>query len=298
MSFEAGTASGLALLSEFSLNGTLTNPTSTGSSTPVSLVSGEDGYRSASSSSSAHESRNAKKSKIALDSSQPLTAKGKPRRRVYVACREWYVAIPINSSQRYAYSLCRSRSRKVRCDGATPACYNCQRRLPGVHACDYDAAPKRRGHDKVPGSRMRFAGEDGALRSSQPQQGVPVDGADSQFQQQRANLASTKSRWRHVNPPLMNFEVSDKYVHEFAVLTSTAPRIFSTALIQPRSTLRHQQPTDCHLRLSPSRRTKMRTAEWNSSQNPACNSPARHGGTLWSRGTHLKMADMTFGTLC
>ncbi len=211
MSFEAGAASGSALFSEY---GTSTNATHTRSSSAVSLVSGEDGIGSASSPSSANESQNAKRSKIALDSSQPLTAKGKPRTRVYVACREWCVTIFISGPQRCAHLLCRSRSRKVRCDGAKPACYNCQRRHPGVQACDYDAAPKRRGHDKVPGSRTRFVGEEGALRSSQRQQGAPVGGADSQSQQQTANLASTQSRWRHVIPPPMNFEVNDAYVRE------------------------------------------------------------------------------------
>ncbi len=65
------------------------------------------------------------------------------------------------------------------------------------------------------------------------------------------------------------------------ILTSTAPRIFSIALIQPRSTLRHQQPIDYHPRRSQSQWTKMSTAkQTNLSQNPACNSPARHGGML------------------
>ncbi|PIL35206.1 transcription factor [Ganoderma sinense ZZ0214-1] len=54
--------------------------------------------------------------KIALDPNQPLTARGKQRARVYVACDQ-------------------CRIRKTRCDGAKP--------------------PKRRGQDKVPGTRVR-----------------------------------------------------------------------------------------------------------------------------------------------
>jgi hypothetical protein len=46
-----------------------------------------------------------------------------------------------------------SRSRKIRCDGARPMCYNCRHRVTGI--CEYDAVPKRRGPDRTPGSRQR-----------------------------------------------------------------------------------------------------------------------------------------------
>lgn len=46
-----------------------------------------------------------------------------------------------------------SRSRKIRCDGAKPLCYNCVHRNTGK--CDYDPVPKRRGPDRNPGSRQR-----------------------------------------------------------------------------------------------------------------------------------------------
>jgi len=48
-----------------------------------------------------------------------------------------------------------SRNRKVRCDGAKPACYNCEHRATGDHTCTYDSIPKRRGPDRTPGSRQR-----------------------------------------------------------------------------------------------------------------------------------------------
>lgn len=48
-----------------------------------------------------------------------------------------------------------SRNRKVRCDGAKPVCFNCRRRDPTIVVCNYDQAPKRRGQDKVPGTRIR-----------------------------------------------------------------------------------------------------------------------------------------------
>ncbi|RPD69868.1 hypothetical protein L226DRAFT_575336 [Lentinus tigrinus ALCF2SS1-7] len=72
------------------------------------------------------------KSKIALDPSQPLTVEGKPRERVFVACD-------------------RCRVRKLRCDGAKPSCFNCQR-VAGVK-CFYDPTPKRRGQDRAPRTR-------------------------------------------------------------------------------------------------------------------------------------------------
>ena len=53
-----------------------------------------------------------------------------------------------------------SRTRKIRCDGAKPACHNCSRRTTSSGGpCSYDAAPKRRGPDKTPGARQRTARE-------------------------------------------------------------------------------------------------------------------------------------------
>ncbi|KAH9891992.1 hypothetical protein C8Q73DRAFT_701962 [Cubamyces lactineus] len=93
---------------------------------------------SGSSSDTGGEPRS-KKTRIALHPSQPtVTAQGQPRARVYVACYE-------------------CRSRKVRCDGAKPICYNCHRRSPDATACNYDPVPKRRGQDKAPGTRVRSA---------------------------------------------------------------------------------------------------------------------------------------------
>ncbi|THH18643.1 hypothetical protein EW146_g2361 [Bondarzewia mesenterica] len=44
------------------------------------------------------------------------------------------------------------RARKIRCDSTRPECNNCLRRN---NECVYDAAPKRRGPDKRPGTRQR-----------------------------------------------------------------------------------------------------------------------------------------------
>ncbi|TFY52878.1 hypothetical protein EVJ58_g9765 [Rhodofomes roseus] len=72
------------------------------------------------------------KPRLGLAPDQPLTTQGKPRCRVYVA-----------------------RSRKIRCDGAKPACHNCGRRTDQGSPCTYDTEPKRRGPDKTPGARQR-----------------------------------------------------------------------------------------------------------------------------------------------
>lgn len=63
-----------------------------------------------------------------------------------------------------------SRGRKIRCDGAKPMCYNCTQRSTGI--CEYDSVPKRRGPDRLPGSRQRPAktekqnNDDGSEQSS------------------------------------------------------------------------------------------------------------------------------------
>ena len=44
-----------------------------------------------------------------------------------------------------------SRVRKLRCDGAKPECYNCQRADDAQ--CHYDPHPKRRGQDKAQRTR-------------------------------------------------------------------------------------------------------------------------------------------------
>ncbi|EJC97900.1 uncharacterized protein FOMMEDRAFT_162241 [Fomitiporia mediterranea MF3/22] len=55
-------------------------------------------------------------------------------------------------SKRIVMACHQCRGRKIRCDAVRPACSNCVRRR---EECRYDAKPKRRGPDKVPGSRMR-----------------------------------------------------------------------------------------------------------------------------------------------
>ncbi|KAI6099563.1 hypothetical protein EDD16DRAFT_1497409 [Pisolithus croceorrhizus] len=82
------------------------------------------------------------KPRIQLAPDQPLTTQGKPRARVYVACVQ-----------------CSVRTRKIRCDGAKPACHNCTRRAKADDQCTYDTAPKRRGPDKRPGARQRVPRE-------------------------------------------------------------------------------------------------------------------------------------------
>jgi hypothetical protein len=51
-------------------------------------------------------------------------------------------------------TLSTSRGRKIRCDGAKPACYHCSQR-EGNTECTYDPLPKRRGPDRIQGARTR-----------------------------------------------------------------------------------------------------------------------------------------------
>lgn len=55
-------------------------------------------------------------------------------------------------SRRIVMACHQCRARKIRCDAERPSCKNCVRRR---EECKYDEKPKRRGPDKVPGSRMR-----------------------------------------------------------------------------------------------------------------------------------------------
>ncbi|KAG6831995.1 hypothetical protein H0H92_006030 [Tricholoma furcatifolium] len=80
------------------------------------------------------------KPRIELAPDQPPTTQGKPRARVYVACVQ-------------------CRARKIRCDGAKPACHNCSKRATATGECSYDSIPKRRGPDKTPGARQRLSRE-------------------------------------------------------------------------------------------------------------------------------------------
>ncbi|KAH8114357.1 hypothetical protein DFH11DRAFT_208816 [Phellopilus nigrolimitatus] len=71
---------------------------------------------------------------LSIPAAGPSSAEGKSaQKRIVMACHQ-------------------CRGRKIRCDASRPACANCVRRH---EECNYDAKPKRRGPDKVPGSRMR-----------------------------------------------------------------------------------------------------------------------------------------------
>ncbi|KAI0632142.1 hypothetical protein C8Q77DRAFT_1060620 [Trametes polyzona] len=106
------------------------------------------------------------KPRLELAPDQPLTTQGKPRTRVYVACVQ-------------------CRGRKIRCDGAKPICHNCSRRAENPQLCSYDAAPKRRGPDRVPGARQRSVsalGEKPRRRRRPPPidpSGHPLDSPES-----------------------------------------------------------------------------------------------------------------------
>ncbi|KAI0630623.1 hypothetical protein C8Q77DRAFT_1219541 [Trametes polyzona] len=115
-----------------------------GQAQPIAFSSPPQGYEEygGSSPGSAHsysetesnEGSSKGKHRLALDPSQPPTVDGKPRARVFVACD-------------------RCRVRKLRCDGAKPMCYYCQKVAHTGVECHYDPNPKRRGQDKAPRTR-------------------------------------------------------------------------------------------------------------------------------------------------
>ncbi|KAH9922814.1 uncharacterized protein BXZ73DRAFT_91534 [Epithele typhae] len=99
------------------------------------------------------------KARLELAADQPLTTQGKQRTRVYVACVQ-------------------CRGRKIRCDGAKPVCHNCSRRSENPQLCNYDAAPKRRGPDRVPGARQRgIPGQTGERPPRRRRRPPPPDAA-------------------------------------------------------------------------------------------------------------------------
>ncbi|KAI0741707.1 hypothetical protein C8Q80DRAFT_1195731 [Daedaleopsis nitida] len=158
----------------------------------------EDYLYTSSSPQSSEGSGKTKPPRIALDPSQPPTIRGTPRERVYVACHE-------------------CRARRVRCDGAKPACFNCRRRNPHVESfsCTYDVAPKRRGIDKVPGSRTRA--RNSAKASPQPRFEDILHGFDpSKFN------ADAVDSYRLPSPPPVDAEEQNGEPEQMPVDTGPA----------------------------------------------------------------------------
>jgi hypothetical protein len=80
-----------------------------------------------------------------------------------------------------AVIACRQcRGRKIRCDSARPVCTNCHRRK---NLCEYDAAPKRRGPDKRPGTRRRSCKKrpaDGSTSPARKQKKTAVENSSTE----------------------------------------------------------------------------------------------------------------------
>ncbi|KAK1235877.1 hypothetical protein PQX77_000889 [Marasmius sp. AFHP31] len=93
------------------------------------------------------------------------------------------------------------RGRKIKCDSTRPVCNNCVRRS---NVCEYDAAPRRRGPDKRPGTRHRSCKKrpvaDTTTSSSEPpakrQRADPTSSTAPQGSQQqlqhRAGMANNE----------------------------------------------------------------------------------------------------------
>ncbi|KAH9846413.1 hypothetical protein C2E23DRAFT_744131 [Lenzites betulinus] len=166
--------------------------TSTGNERRCSVRAHNDASSSSASDTSSRTSRApaAKKSRITLAPDQPPTADGKQRARVYVACAG-------------------CRSRKVRCDGAKPVCYNCRRRDATLIACDYDDAPKRRGQDKAPGTRKRSAP---GSRKTRPSQRPLQDGSENETDTSLRRDHHTQEAIERFDPSSFNVNEPDSFM--------------------------------------------------------------------------------------
>ncbi|KAI0671084.1 hypothetical protein C8Q78DRAFT_1033916 [Trametes maxima] len=179
---------------------------STRAPTETSSAEEDDRENDSESQSSASGRSQKKKTKIALDPAQPPTLEGNPRARVFVACHD-------------------CRSRKIRCDGARPVCFNCRRRAPETEVCDYDPAPKRRGQDKAPGARTRSAvGTRRPRRLTQRQSALQEGSASSG--------GAIQLQWRYENMPdyrpqdsIDNFDPSSFNVGDVEAYQIPAPPV-------------------------------------------------------------------------
>jgi hypothetical protein len=103
------------------------------------------------------------------------------------------------------------RARKIRCDSTRPVCNNCVRRS---NECQYDAAPKRRGPDKRPGTRQRSCKKrpsDGSAPpppSKRKRSGAaqPADNIGAPAAGIKENMASMKSTFPSTSRPSVLLE--------------------------------------------------------------------------------------------
>ncbi|KAI0754620.1 hypothetical protein C8Q80DRAFT_1139967 [Daedaleopsis nitida] len=140
----------------------------------------EEGDASSSSQSSEDE-QDAKRLKVKLDPTQPPTTRGTPRQRVFVACHG-------------------CRSRRVRCDGAKPVCFNCRRRYPDLESCTYDAEPRRRGIDRDPGRRVRSAIGHRAARKPHPRRRPETPSDEERVKDVMQMSEFAEQRQPHIQP--------------------------------------------------------------------------------------------------
>ena len=129
-----------------------------GPSTLLDTVPDAQSTGSATTTTRRKKSTRRKKPFIELAPGQPLTSQGSARERVFLACSPWYVStLEIFISGLLLFTkCCASRHRKARCNGAKPVCSSCQQRKNMGGECLYDPSPKRRGPDKIPGTRQRM----------------------------------------------------------------------------------------------------------------------------------------------
>ncbi|KAJ7025786.1 hypothetical protein C8F04DRAFT_1127074 [Mycena alexandri] len=149
------------------------------------------------------------------------------------------------------------RGRKIKCDSNRPSCNNCVRRK---NECVYDAAPKRRGPDKRPGTRQRSCKKKPADGSSPPTlkrkrkasssstTGVDIGRATKSLPQsdQSPTVMKDSDREQPTSPARKRSSISSVYSQPRAIQpqpsssTSTPLRITTDVYRYPQST--HRSP--------------------------------------------------------
>ncbi|KAG8946589.1 hypothetical protein FRC04_011567 [Tulasnella sp. 424] len=123
-----------------------------------------------------------------------------------------------------AYIACQTcRSRKVRCDGRKPVCTNCEKRNA---SCIYDVVPRRRGPDKVPGTRQRGTKGASAAKKRKRTDEEDVHPVPADTLLGASSASSSSSQTQHVQPEARDLHPSNlPSIHHQQPSVSSQPEL-------------------------------------------------------------------------